>query len=191
MSLYPAIKRSFDFTASALGLLCLLPVFVPIGLAIVLETPGPVFFGQLRVGKHGRPFRMWKFRSMMKDAPNTGLYWTAANDPRITRVGMFLRRTSIDELPQLINVLMGSMSLIGPRPFAPQQEGDYTAEEWILRHQVKPGITGLAQSSGRSTLTPEQRTAFDLQYAANPTLLGDLRILWNTARCVLCKEGAM
>ncbi len=186
---YAPIKRAIDITASACGLLALAPVFVPISLAVALTSPGPVLFGHTRVGKHGKHFRMLKFRSMVKDASTTGSYQTAANDPRITKVGAFLRRTSLDELPQLINVLIGDMSLIGPRPDTPQQESNYTPEEWHARHRVRPGITGLAQVNGRSAISQEQRTAYDLAYAANPTLAGDIQIIRDTACKVLLREG--
>lgn len=186
---YAPIKRAIDIAASAAGLLVLSPVFIPLGVAVALSSPGPVFFGHTRVGKNGKPFRMLKFRSMVKDASTTGPYWTSENDPRITKVGAFLRRTSLDELPQLINVLCGDMSLIGPRPDTPAQEADYRPEDWAARHRVRPGITGLAQVSGRSNLTQEQRTAYDLAYAADPTLAGDMRIIADTARKVLAREG--
>lgn len=186
---YAPIKRAIDVTASACVLLALSPVFVPVSLAVALTSPGPVLFGHTRVGQNGKPFRMFKFRSMVKDASLIGSYQTATGDPRITKVGAFLRRTSLDELPQLINVLMGDMSLIGPRPDTPQQEGNYTPEEWAARHRVKPGITGLAQSKGRSGLNHEQRTAYDLAYANNPSLAGDIRIVIDTARAVLKREG--
>ena len=186
---YAPFKRLIDITASACGLLALLPVFIPIAVAVKLSSPGPVLFGHMRVGKDGNAFRMFKFRSMVNDASTTGPYWTAANDPRITKVGALLRRTSLDELPQLINVLRGDMSLIGPRPDTAQQEGDYTPEQWQARCRVKPGITGLAQSKGRSGLTPEQRIGYDVAYAQKPTLLGDIRIVIDTARIVLKCEG--
>lgn len=187
---YAPIKRAIDITASAAGLLVLAPVFVPISLAVALTSPGPVLFGHTRVGKNGAAFRMFKFRSMVKDASLIGSYQTAANDARITKVGAFLRRTSLDELPQLINVLKGDMSLIGPRPDTPQQEMGYTPEQWVARHRVKPGITGLAQVNGRSNITLEQRTAYDLAYAAAPTLAGDIRIIIDTARKIITREGA-
>lgn len=186
---YAPVKRAIDIAASACGLLALAPVFIPIGIAVALSSPGPVLFGHTRVGKDGKAFRMFKFRSMVKDAASIGSYQTATNDPRITKVGAFLRRTSLDELPQLINVLIGDMSLIGPRPDTPQQESNYTPEEWHARHRVRPGITGLAQVSGRSNLSHERRIAYDLAYAAHPTLIADIRIVIDTARKVLLREG--
>jgi lipopolysaccharide/colanic/teichoic acid biosynthesis glycosyltransferase len=124
---------------------------------------------------------MYKFRSMVKNAGAIGPYYTASDDPRITRVGRFIRRTSLDELPQLFNVVKGDMSLVGPRPDVPAQRQLYTAEDWQLRCSVRPGITGLAQAELRSEATPEQRLALDLRYAREHSLPMDLCILAKTA----------
>jgi lipopolysaccharide/colanic/teichoic acid biosynthesis glycosyltransferase len=139
-----------------------------------------VFFRQVRVGRGGRDFGLFKFRSMVRDAAAIGPYSTAAGDPRITRVGRFLRRTSIDELPQLLNVLLGDMSLVGPRPDVPAQRSLYSAPDWQLRCSVRPGITGLAQAELRSEATPQQRLDLDLRYAREHGLLMDLCIVART-----------
>ena len=186
---YRSIKRAMDVAVS-LGLLLLLtPIFIAVALAIRVETRGPVFFCQQRVGRGLAVFRIVKFRSMVSDAAGQGPYWTSADDRRITRVGGVLRRTSIDELPQLWNVLVGEMSLIGPRPDTPMQETNYTPQQWHARHAVRPGITGLAQVNGRSAITPEERVRHDLAYAAAPSWRMDRRILQQTIKQVLGKVG--
>lgn len=187
--MYMYLKRGFDIGVSATVLVLLLPVLAALALAIRLETPGSPIFMQQRVGLHGRPFLFFKFRSMVKDAPSLGPWHTAKGDPRITRVGRFLRASSLDELPQLWNVLIGDMSLVGPRPEVPAQEALYRPEDWELRHRVRPGITGLAQVNGRSDTTPEARLRDDLEYAAHPTLEKDIDILLKTVRMVLRSSG--
>jgi len=132
---------------------------------------------------------MFKFRSMVKNAASTGPYFTQANDVRITRVGQFIRRTSIDELPQIINVLLGDMSLVGPRPDVPLQKSLYSSHDWTRRCSVRPGITGLAQVKGRSTVTMEQRLALDLTYASQVSWRGDIQIMWWTV-CQLSGKQA-
>lgn len=132
---------------------------------------------------------MFKFRSMRQYADRTGSFRTATADPRITRVGKFLRATSLDELPQLFNVLIGDMSLVGPRPDVPAQRDDYTEDEWQIRHSVRPGITGLAQSTLRSDATALQRRQMDLEYAERHNLLLDLKILLNTVVQVVSRGG--
>ncbi len=177
------MKRLFDLLVSLLALIVLSPVLALTALAIAFESGRPVLFRQARVGLHGRSFRMLKFRSMVADAAARGPYFTAANDPRITRIGGFLRRTSLDELPQLINVLRGDMSLVGPRPDVPAQQSLYRPEDWQARCSVRPGLTGLAQARLRSAATPEQRVALDLAYVRERSLWLDLRILvWTLAR---------
>jgi lipopolysaccharide/colanic/teichoic acid biosynthesis glycosyltransferase len=171
------MKRLLDIAGALIALLLLSPVLVLAALAVALESGAPVLFRQQRVGLGGRTFEMLKFRSMVQDAARIGPYFTSGNDPRITRVGTFLRRSSVDELPQLLNVLRGDMSLVGPRPDVPAQQALYRAEDWALRCSVRPGITGLAQATMRSEATPEQRLAADLDYARGPGLARDLRIL--------------
>ena len=166
------------------ALLALAPLLLGAALAIALETGLPVLFRQTRVGLNGREFGMYKFRSMVKNAAQVGPYFTTDNDPRITRVGRFVRRTSIDELPQLINVLKGEMSLVGPRPDVPAQRSLYTPVDWAQRCSVRPGITGLAQALYRSSATEAQRLEADLRYVRECTGFSgfclDLRIAWLT-----------
>jgi len=175
-------KRLVDIVASLAALLLLSPLLLSTALAVALESGFPVLFRQTRVGRHGRTFGMFKFRSMVKNAASIGPYFTSANDPRITRVGRFIRRTSLDELPQLINVLTGDMSLVGPRPDVPAQQSLYTPADWALRCSVRPGITGLAQALYRSTSTEAQRLEADLRYAREASLWLDLKICWWTVR---------
>ena len=170
-------KRLFDIVLALLALLLFSPVMLAAALAVWLDSGRPILFAQMRVGRGTQPFRLFKFRSMVVDAAQRGSHSTAQNDPRITRVGRFLRRSSVDELPQLFNVLRGDMSLVGPRPDVPAQRGNYTEEQWALRHRVRPGITGLAQALYRSRATPQQRLQADLDYAQHHGLLIDLRII--------------
>jgi len=177
------MKRMMDIVLSLCALLLLSPLLGAAAIAVALESGRPVLFGQVRLGLWGREFRMYKFRSMVKDAARIGAYHTAANDPRITRVGRFLRRTSIDELPQLINVLRGDMSLVGPRPDVPAQRALYSDADWAARCSVRPGLTGLAQALMRSEATQAERLALDLRYAREHNLWLDLQILrWTLQR---------
>lgn len=177
------MKRAMDLLLSLSALILLAPLLALTALAILLESGRPVLFAQVRLGLGGREFGMLKFRSMVRNAAAIGPYYTAAGDPRITRVGRFIRRTSIDELPQLLNVIKGDMSLVGPRPDVPAQRGLYTDEEWNLRCSVRPGITGLAQAALRSEGTQEQRLALDLRYASEQSCWLDLKImLWTLRR---------
>jgi lipopolysaccharide/colanic/teichoic acid biosynthesis glycosyltransferase len=186
---YEIVKRLVDIAVSAAALILLFPMLIVVAAAIRLESPGSPLFVQQRVGRHGRLFPMVKFRSMVKDAPQLGGYQTQKGDPRITRMGKFIRTTSLDELPQLWNVLTGDMSLIGPRPETPAQQALYRSEDWAFRHRVRPGITGLAQVNGRSNLPPEGRLRLDLVYAAGPTLSGDIMIILKTLWQALHKVG--
>ncbi|MBC7718637.1 MAG: sugar transferase [Chitinophagaceae bacterium] len=174
------MKRLLDLVVSLAALLLLSPVLLGAAVAVVWGSGWPIFYRQQRVGRGGQTFGMLKFRSMHKDADAVGPYFTAANDARITPVGRFLRRTSIDELPQIINVLMGDMSLVGPRPDVPAQQPLYSSADWVRRCSVLPGITGLAQVKGRSECTFAQRLAFDLQYVSNSTVWLDVKILTAT-----------
>lgn len=174
------MKRVVDALGALVGLLLLAPVLLGVALAIYAESGRPVLFRQARVGRGGKTFPIFKFRSMVVNAASIGPYYTSGDDPRITRVGRFIRRTSLDELPQLINVLRGDMSLVGPRPDVPAQEALYSPQDWAARCSVRPGITGLAQAKLRSEATPEQRLALDLDYVKTHTLWLDLRILWWT-----------
>ena len=176
------MKRAMDIVVALLALLALSPLLLAAALAIAWETGLPVLFCQIRVGLTGREFGMFKFRSMVKNAARIGPYFTQTDDSRITRVGRFIRRTSIDELPQLINVLKGDMSLVGPRPDVPAQRSLYSAPDWAQRCSVRPGITGLAQALYRSDSTEVQRLEADLRYTREASLWLDLKICWWTVR---------
>jgi exopolysaccharide biosynthesis polyprenyl glycosylphosphotransferase len=195
-----AIKSLFDKTAAASVLIVLLPLLLAIAAMVRLEDGGPVIFRQTRMGKDGQPFWLYKFRTMVPDAQRqraalaarnegNGVLFKIRNDPRVTRVGARLRRWSLDELPQLVNVLLGQMSLVGPRPALPEEAaryGDYVSR----RLAVRPGITGLWQVSGRSNLPWEEAVRLDLRYVENWSLVLDLQILWKTLSAVIKGHGA-
>jgi lipopolysaccharide/colanic/teichoic acid biosynthesis glycosyltransferase len=174
---------------SVMLLIPIIPVMAAVAICILLTDGRPVFFCQMRVGLGGNHFKLWKFRSMIVDADKIGSYSTDANDTRITGIGKFIRRTSIDELPQLFNVIIGDMSLVGPRPDVPQQRSNYSQEQWELRVSAKPGITGLAQATLRSDATADERLALDLNYVRSNGLLIDTCILLQTAMQILRKGG--
>jgi lipopolysaccharide/colanic/teichoic acid biosynthesis glycosyltransferase len=174
------MKRVMDIVLAAIALLVLSPVLLATAAAVAMDSGFPVLFRQLRVGRGGRTFGMFKFRSMVRDAAAIGPFNTAANDPRITRAGRFIRRTSLDELPQLFNVLKGDMSLVGPRPDVPVQRSLYSDADWALRCSVRPGITGLAQVVLRSEGTEDDRRALDLRYVQERSLWLDLKIMGRT-----------
>lgn len=182
-------KRLFDILVALIALVILTPVFVAIAVAIKLESPGPVFFLDERVGRYGRRFRMFKFRSMVHRATEMGLgQKLLVNDPRITRVGRFLRRLSLDEMPQLINVLKGDMSIVGPRPCLPVH-ADHLAEQQQRRFLVKPGMAGLAFIHGRNNLSWAERIEYDLEYVEKYCLKMDLTIFIKAAGIVLRGQG--
>jgi lipopolysaccharide/colanic/teichoic acid biosynthesis glycosyltransferase len=185
-----AAKRVLDLVTSALALVLLALPFAAIALAIKLDGGGPVFFRQERVGKGGRVFRVWKFRTMVVDAVSKGLGVTvAAGDERITRVGQFLRNSGVDELPQFLNVLVGEMSLVGPRPTLSYQVERYSPFQ-KRRLEVRPGITSLAVVSGRNALSWNERIELDVWYIDHGSLGLDLKILFRTLWCVLVtREG--
>ena len=194
------LKRAFDVLSSAVALLLLSPILVAAAIAVKLDSPGPVFFRQVRVGKNGRAFRMLKFRSMHVDAEArleslralneaSGPVFKMRNDPRVTRVGRFLRRTSIDELPQFLNVLSGEMSIVGPRPPVPSEVRQY--QRWQRRRlSVKPGITCTWQVSGRSNISFDQWMRLDLEYIDHWSLWRDIQICFQTIPAVLTSRGA-
>jgi exopolysaccharide biosynthesis polyprenyl glycosylphosphotransferase len=177
-------KRAFDILVSLVGLILLLPFFLVIALLIKLSSKGTVFYVQTRVGLDGKNFRMIKFRTMIADAEKeTGAIWSPPNDQRVTGVGKVLRKLSIDELPQLINVLTGEMSLVGPRPERPElvEEFKQHIPNYMLRHSVKTGMTGWAQVHGLRGNTPlDKRIEFDIYYIQNWSFRLDLEILWRT-----------
>jgi undecaprenyl phosphate N,N'-diacetylbacillosamine 1-phosphate transferase len=177
-----------DLTTAALGLALTSPLLAIAALAVRLSSTGPILFRQERVGRDFRPFTIYKFRTMVADAGQRGGLLTAGADPRITRVGRWLRATKIDELPQLINVLKGDMSIVGPRPTLPYQVELYNDFQRI-RLLVKPGITGWAQVNGRNAISWEQRIKFDVWYVENWSLWLDVKILLKTVTVVIRKEG--
>ena len=183
------IRRAVDVVASALALLLSSPLLLAAMLAIRLESPGPVIYRQRRAGRGGKPFDVLKLRTMVDGAEHIGAGMAVnANDSRITRVGTFLRRSSLDELPNLLNVLRGEMTLVGPRPTLPAQVDRYT-ERQRGRLAVKPGITGWAQVNGRASLPWPERIELDLYYVENRSLSLDLRILLRTPAMVLGGSG--
>ncbi|MEO0435674.1 MAG: sugar transferase [Pseudomonadota bacterium] len=199
--LYPAGKRALDIAISALGLLFLAPFFVLLALLVKAESRGPVLFSQTRIGRRGRSFRCWKIRSMYVDAEERKLALLAHNemlggtifkmkrDPRITRIGRFIRKASIDELPQLWNVLVGDMSLVGPRPPVPAEVVLYSSRH-RQRLSVKPGITCIWQVSGRSNISFEEQVELDIKYIKERSLSFDLCLLLATVPAVLLAKGA-
>ena len=195
-------KALFDRLAGAIGLALISPLLAATALAIRLDSPGPVFYTQTRVGQDGKPFTMWKFRSMYIDSDarrasvvkaggdaGNEVMFKDRQDPRITRVGRWIRRLSIDELPQLINVVRGDMSLVGPRPALPVEVAKYDAEA-LRRLLVKPGLTGLWQISGRSDLSWASTVALDRHYVENRGGALDAKIFAGTLRAVIGGKGA-
>ncbi|MEQ3726818.1 MAG: sugar transferase [Tateyamaria sp.] len=193
-------KRIMDFTLSLLGLMAIWPVFLAIAVAVSCTSRGPVFFVQQRVGLNGRTFKMFKFRSMYQDADTrraeveklsdrNGICLKVKRDPRVTPVGRVLRRLSLDELPQIFNVLWGDMSLVGPRPALVSEVEEYP-DHAHLRHTVLPGITGLWQISGRADIGFEEMIALDLHYVRRVSFQTDAVILLMTFRAVLSGRGA-
>ena len=199
--IYLICKRMTDFVLALLGLAILSPVFLIVALLIKWDDPkGPVFFGQDRVGKDGELFKMYKFRSMYVDAEErlsnllehnevSGAMFKMKEDPRVTKIGACIRKCSIDELPQLFNVLMGDMSLVGPRPALIREVAEYTSYD-KQRLLVTPGISGLWQVSGRSRLTFAQMVELDLEYVATRSYWMDINILFKTVKVVCKGDGA-
>jgi putative colanic acid biosynthesis UDP-glucose lipid carrier transferase len=191
------IKSLEDFILSAIILVMIAPVLIAVAIAVKLDSPGPVFFRQKRMGWNGKIFRIWKFRSMHVHQPESGVVQQAQkNDPRITRVGAFIRRTSLDELPQVFNVLAGEMSLVGPRPHAIQHDEEYSRRiaDYFARHNIKPGITGLAQVRGYRGETKDieqmiQRVESDIEYINNWSLGLDISILLRTTTAFTGKNA--
>jgi len=194
------LKRAIDVLLATVGLVATIPIWIAICAAIRLESPGSPIFAQERVGRRGRQFRFYKFRSMYVDAESRlhevlvhnetdGPVFKIRQDPRITGVGAFLRRTSLDELPQLLNVLKGDMSLVGPRPPLPREVDQYRPGD-LVRLQVKPGLTCLWQVSGRSNVGFDQWMELDRQYVRQMSLWLDLSILARTVGAVLSMRGA-
>lgn len=194
-------KAAVDRLGALCGLLLAAPVMILVAIAVKVDSPGPIFYRATRVGVNNQPFEMWKFRSMVQNAESVkqqlaqqnqsegGVLFKMRDDPRITRVGKFIRRYSLDELPQLFNVLNGSMSLVGPRPPLADEVEKYDGRA-ARRMLVRPGITGLWQVSGRSDLSWEESVRLDLSYVENWSIMQDVGILWRTVRAVVAKDGA-
>lgn len=180
-------KRLIDLLGAIVALIALAPLMAVAALAIRLDSPGPAVYRQTRIGKDGQPFTLFKLRSMVVNSESLGGYSTGRSDARVTRIGRFIRKTSIDELPQLFNVLRGDMSLVGPRPLVPAQKALHSMEQWNKRCSVRPGITGLAQARLRSEGTNEQRIALDLQYVAERSLCLDAWIILLTFKRITGK----
>ena len=188
--MYPYIKRGADVILSLLALICLSPVYLIVALAVKISSPGPVLFRQKRVGRGGRLFTIYKFRTMRTDTPrDTATHLLQDPSRYITRVGAFLRRSSLDELPQFFNVLKGDMSIVGPRPALYNQYDLIAAREKAGVNAVRPGITGLAQISGRDELPIPVKVHYDREYVENLSLKMDARCFFGTIISVLRAEG--
>lgn len=195
---YTVFKRWFDIIVTLFTIILVTPLLLLVAGAIWLESPGSIIFRQKRIGQYGRPFVIYKFRTMISDRRKADLSFVGEdrrkrhkmpNDPRVTRIGNLLRRTSIDELPQLWNIIRGDMSLVGPRPELPHLVRQY--EEWQhLRHLVRPGLTGWWQVHGRSDLPMHEHTELDIYYVTNVSFWLDIWILLRTARIILLRSGA-
>ena len=188
-------KRLLDLTFAVAGLFLFIPLFPVVALLIKLDSPGPIFYRQARVGLRGQPYMIWKFRSMRSDAENNGPRWAEVGDSRISRIGRWLRKLRIDELPQLINICKGEMSLVGPRPERPVfvQELRSKIPYYDIRHTMRPGLTGWAQINyqyGASTEDSHVKLQYDLFYVKNMNLALDFRVIITTVRVVLLGEGA-
>lgn len=194
------VKRGFDVVGGLLALVVLMPVFVAIAIAIKLDSPGPVFFTQRRIGRNGRPFAMRKFRTMVEGADGQKLrllhlnehqdgLFKITNDPRVTRLGSHLRTTSLDELPQLIDVILGSMSLVGPRPLVADEDA-LIGGPLRRRLEVRPGMTGPWQVAGASSVPMGVMTALDYEYVDSQSFAGDIGLIARTVPHVLKRRGA-
>ncbi|WP_291732947.1 sugar transferase [Clostridium sp.] len=196
------LKRIIDFTASLIGIILLSPVFLIISIMIKFDSKGPIVFGHIRKGLHGKDIRVYKFRTMYENSKEIFDNFTEEqkkefyinfkldNDPRITKLGHFLRKTSLDELPQLFNILKGDMSIVGPRPIVEgeiERYGKYSKKLF----SVMPGLTGYWQANGRSDTTYEERVAMDMYYIDNRSTVLDIKIIFKTFISVIKKEGAM
>jgi len=189
---YLMVRRLFDIVLAIAGLVVAFPLLVIFSIAIKLDTKGTVFFRQVRVGVKGKYFQLLKLRTMEMDAEKDGPRWAVNNDPRVTRIGKYLRKTRIDELPQLINVLKGDMSIIGPRPERPifTEIFNQKTPGFIKRLAIKPGLTGWAQVNGGYDITPEEKLAYDLEYIRKRSFFLDVKILLLTFKVVMTGEGA-
>lgn len=185
-------KRYLDIMFSVFALLLCAPIILFTMLAIKIESPGSAIFKQERVGLNGRVFKVIKLRSMRNDAEKNGPQWASKNDPRVTKIGAFIRKTRIDELPQFINVLKGEMSIVGPRPERPMFVEQFNREinGFNQRLNVKPGLTGLAQVNGGYEATPKEKLEYDLKYIDNLSIWYDFKIMLATVKVVFTGDGA-
>ena len=186
------LKRTLDIVVSVIALILLSPVMLVTAVIVKLDSPGPIIYSQVRVGRFGKEFKVHKFRSMRQDAEaKTGPVLAGENDPRITKFGHFMRATRLDELPQLINVLKGEMSIVGPRPERPFFVEQFIKEkpEYAYRHNVKPGITGLAQIAGKYNTTAYDKLVYDLIYIQNVSVMYDLTLMLQTLKVLITKES--
>ena len=190
--LFDIYQRVLDIVLSVIGLLIGIPLMVIFGILIKVEDNGPITYKQERLGKGGKKFYIYKLRSMRTDAEKFGAQWAEKDDPRITKVGKFIRKTRIDEIPQLFNILKGDMSIIGPRPERPSFTEEFNQEipGFINRLAVKPGLTGWAQVNGGYEITPREKLIEDIYYIKNRSILLDLKILFKTVKVVLTGDGA-
>lgn len=183
-----------DIAFSLVLLLILFPILLIVAILVKITSEGPVFYQQIRTGEHGVPFAILKFRTMVKDAEKLGVKWAEKDDPRITKIGRFLRKTRLDELPQLINILRGDMSFIGPRPERPEFDETLSTSipYWRLRYLVKPGLTGWAQVNfdyGASIEDSQEKLKYDLYYIKNFSFYLDLKIVFKTLQVVVFGKG--
>ena len=200
-SFYRFFKRIFDIVGSLLGLIILSPLFIVLSIIVKVDSPGPVFFAHKRLGYKGQSMKIYKFRTMVTNAEDMlsslspeqkaefAKNFKLENDPRITKVGNFLRKSSLDELPQLLNILKGELSIVGPRPIVEKELDNYGiyGDKFL---SVKPGLTGNWQANGRSDTTYEERVAMDMEYIDNRSLWVDVKIIFKTFSAVIKKQGA-
>lgn len=189
---YLTVKRLLDFVLSLIGIVVLMPVFIIIGILIKVDSRGPVIFKQKRYGKNKQPFYIYKFRTMASDAPQN-VATKDLNDSKkyITKIGAFLRRTSLDELPQLFNILLGQMTIVGPRPVVLKEENLIIARDLYGANDIKPGITGWAQINGRDLLSIEEKAKLDGYYVENMGFKMDMKCFFKTVKYVLKGEGIL
>lgn len=189
---YDIFSRILDILLSLSGLTIGIPLIIIFGVLVKLEDGGPIIYKQERLGKDGKMFNLYKIRSMRIDAEKFGVQWAQNNDPRVLRVGKFIRKTRIDEIPQLFNILKGDMSIVGPRPERPMftMQFNEEIEGFINRLVVKPGLTGLAQVNGGYEMTPEEKLEWDVKYIENRSNLLDIKIILKTIKIILTGYGA-
>ena len=190
--IYLVLKRFMDIFIASIGFLFALPLIILVGVLIKLESIGPSFYSQTRVGKHSRQFKIYKLRSMYIDAEKGGPQWALENDPRVTRIGRYIRNTRIDEIPQLINIIKGDMSIVGPRPERPYFIDEFSQEIPKYNHRlaVRPGLTGWAQVNGGYDLSPKEKLEKDLYYIENQSIWLDIKIILKTIKIVMYGHGA-